>query len=168
MLQIAYRQLSQHHLKLSPAQMQYQLQHLLMILLVITSTHNCLLLLNTFRLLDRSTSHCLLFLKYLLNQETSCVLVWNFIALILFRSILKNYIVTTFILMLLLKMLFLIMEIYQPCKKNRNTTPVPRPSLFGQVMHMDIVFGPEVAISNIHYALLFTDRFSRMTYIYPL
>jgi len=35
-------------------------------------------------------------------------------------------------------------------------------------MHMDIVFGPEVAISNIHYALLFTDRFSRMTYIYPL
>lgn len=77
-------------------------------------------------------------------------------------------VVTTFILMLLLKMLFLIMEIYQPCKKNRNTTPVPRPSLFGQVMHMDIVFGPEVAISNIHYALLFTDRFSRMTYIYPL
>jgi len=77
-------------------------------------------------------------------------------------------VVTTFILMLLLQMLFLIMEIYKPCKKNRNTTPVPRPSLFGQVMHMDIVFGPEAAISNIHYALLFTDRFSRMTYIYPL
>jgi hypothetical protein len=35
-------------------------------------------------------------------------------------------------------------------------------------MHMDIVFGPEVAIGNIHFGLLFTDRFSRMTYIYPL
>jgi hypothetical protein len=35
-------------------------------------------------------------------------------------------------------------------------------------MHMDIVFGPDVAIGNIHYGLLFTDRFSRMTYLYPL
>ena len=53
-------------------------------------------------------------------------------------------------------------------KKPRNTTPVPRSSFFGQVMHMDIVFGPEVAIGNVHFGLLFTDRFSRMTYIYPL
>jgi len=53
-------------------------------------------------------------------------------------------------------------------KKPRNTTPVPRSSFFGQVMHMDIVFGPEVAIGNIHFGLLFTDRFSWMTYIYPL
>jgi len=36
------------------------------------------------------------------------------------------------------------------------------------VFHIDIVFGPEVAIGNVHYGLLFTDRFSRMTYIYPL
>jgi hypothetical protein len=53
-------------------------------------------------------------------------------------------------------------------KKPRNTTPVPRSSFFGQVMHMDIVFGPELAIGNIHFGLLFTDRFSWMTYIYPL
>jgi len=33
---------------------------------------------------------------------------------------------------------------------------------------MDIVFGPEVALANVHYGLLFTDRFSRMTYLYPL
>jgi hypothetical protein len=33
---------------------------------------------------------------------------------------------------------------------------------------MDIVFGPEVALGNVHYGLLFMDRYSRMTYIYPL
>jgi len=35
-------------------------------------------------------------------------------------------------------------------------------------MHVDIVFGPEVSVGNIHYGLLFTDRYSRMTYLYPL
>jgi hypothetical protein len=53
-------------------------------------------------------------------------------------------------------------------KKARNTTPVPRSLAFGDVLHMDIVFSPEVSIGNIHYGLLFTDRHSRMTYIYPL
>jgi hypothetical protein len=53
-------------------------------------------------------------------------------------------------------------------KKNRNTTPVPRPSSFGDVIHLDIVFGPEVSIGNVHYALLFSDWYSRMNYIYPL
>jgi hypothetical protein len=53
-------------------------------------------------------------------------------------------------------------------KTPRNTTPVPRPSCFGEVMHMDIVFGPDIAVGNIHYGLLFTDRYSRMTYLYPL
>jgi hypothetical protein len=33
---------------------------------------------------------------------------------------------------------------------------------------MDIVFGPNIAIGNIHYGLLFTDTYSRMTYVYPL
>jgi hypothetical protein len=33
---------------------------------------------------------------------------------------------------------------------------------------MDIVFGPEVTLANVHYGLLFTDRFSHMTYLYPL
>jgi hypothetical protein len=54
-------------------------------------------------------------------------------------------------------------------KKNpQNTTPVARPQSFGDVIHMEIVFGPDIAIGNVHYSLLFTDRFSRMTYIYPL
>jgi hypothetical protein len=35
-------------------------------------------------------------------------------------------------------------------------------------MHLDIVFGPEVAIRDVHYALLFSDRYSRMNYVYPL
>jgi hypothetical protein len=52
-------------------------------------------------------------------------------------------------------------------KKNRNTTSVKRPMSFGDVIHMDIVFGPEVSIGNIHYGLLFTDCYSRMTYTYP-
>jgi hypothetical protein len=45
-------------------------------------------------------------------------------------------------------------------KKNRNTKPVPRSSYFGEIMHMEIVFGPEVALGNNHYGLLFTDHFS--------
>jgi hypothetical protein len=53
-------------------------------------------------------------------------------------------------------------------KKLRSTVPVQRPSHFADVMHMDIIFGPEISIGNIHYGLLFTDRFSRMTYLYPL
>ncbi len=53
-------------------------------------------------------------------------------------------------------------------KTPRNTTPVPRSNAFGDVIHMDIVFGPEVALANVHYGLLFTDRYSCMTYIYPL
>jgi hypothetical protein len=53
-------------------------------------------------------------------------------------------------------------------KKDRNTTPVSRPLQFADIMHMDIVFGPDMAIGNVHYGLLFTDRFSRMTYMYPL
>jgi hypothetical protein len=53
-------------------------------------------------------------------------------------------------------------------KTPHNTTPVPRPESFGDVMHIDIFFGPEVAIGNIYYGLSFTDRFSRMNYLYPL
>jgi hypothetical protein len=53
-------------------------------------------------------------------------------------------------------------------KSPRNTTPAPQPSHFAEVVHMDIVFGPEVALGDIHYALLLTDRYSRMTYLYPL
>jgi len=53
-------------------------------------------------------------------------------------------------------------------KKDRNTVPVVRPTAFGDVVHLDIVFGPEISIGNIHYGLLCVDRFSRMTYLYPL
>jgi len=53
-------------------------------------------------------------------------------------------------------------------KVPRNTKPVERPSQFLDVVHMDIVFGPEVSLGNIHYGLLFSDRYSRMNYIYPL
>lgn len=53
-------------------------------------------------------------------------------------------------------------------KKDRNTDPVPRPSKFGEVIHVDIVFGPEISVGNIHYGLLFVDCFSRMSYLYQL
>jgi len=53
-------------------------------------------------------------------------------------------------------------------KTPRNTTPVARPASFGDVIHVDIVFGPKVALANVHYGLIFTDRFSWMTYIFPL
>jgi hypothetical protein len=53
-------------------------------------------------------------------------------------------------------------------KKARNTNPVSRPLQFGDVIHMDIVFGPEMAIGNVHYGLLLSDCFSRMNYLYPL
>ena len=49
-----------------------------------------------------------------------------------------------------------------------NTHPAFHPSSVGEVMDMDIIFGPEVSIRNIRYGLLFTDRFSRITYLYPL
>ncbi len=53
-------------------------------------------------------------------------------------------------------------------KTPRNTTPIPRPSNLGDVIHMDIVFGPDVSLGNIHYGLMFSDRATRMTFIYPL
>ncbi len=53
-------------------------------------------------------------------------------------------------------------------KTPRNTTPVQRPAGFGDVIHVDIVFGPKVALANVHYGIIFTDRFSRMTYRFPL
>jgi hypothetical protein len=53
-------------------------------------------------------------------------------------------------------------------KSPRNTTPFDRPLHFGDIIHTDVVFGPAISVGNIHYGLLFTDRFSRMTCIYPL
>ena len=53
-------------------------------------------------------------------------------------------------------------------KKDRSTAPVQRPEKFGDVFHIDIVFGPDISIGNVHYGLICVDRFSRMTYVYPL
>jgi len=53
-------------------------------------------------------------------------------------------------------------------KKPRTTNPVPRPAAFLDVVHVDIVLSPEVSLGNVHYGLLFSDRYSRMSYIYPL
>jgi len=53
-------------------------------------------------------------------------------------------------------------------KKDRNTVPVPHPQQFGDVFHMDIVFSPEISVGNIHYSLRCVDRYSQMTYLYPL
>jgi hypothetical protein len=33
---------------------------------------------------------------------------------------------------------------------------------------MEILFGPDIAIGNIHYGILFTNWYSCMTYLYPL
>jgi len=51
-------------------------------------------------------------------------------------------------------------------KVPRNTTPVVCPSQFTDVIHMDIGFGLEMSLGNVHYGLIFTDRYSHMTYIY--
>jgi hypothetical protein len=53
-------------------------------------------------------------------------------------------------------------------QSSRNTHPVPCPNHFGDMIHMDIVFGTDISIGNVHYGLLFMDQYSHMTYIYPL
>jgi hypothetical protein len=53
-------------------------------------------------------------------------------------------------------------------KKPRSTTWVPCSESFADIMDMDIIFGPEISVRNVHYGLLFTNCFSRMTYLYPL
>ena len=42
-------------------------------------------------------------------------------------------------------------------KKDRNTKPVPRSTKFADVVHLDIVFGPEVSVGNVHYGLICVD-----------
>jgi len=53
-------------------------------------------------------------------------------------------------------------------KKDRNTIAVARPNRFGDVFHIDTVFSPEISVGNIHHGLLCVDRYSQMTYLYPL
>jgi hypothetical protein len=49
-----------------------------------------------------------------------------------------------------------------------DTKSVPRPQHFGEVIHVDIVFGSKVSIGNIPYGIFFTDPFSCMAYLYQL
>jgi hypothetical protein len=53
-------------------------------------------------------------------------------------------------------------------RKDHNTKPVPHPCHFSDVVHLDIVFGPDIAIGYIHYGLLCIDHYSLMSYLYPL
>ena len=53
-------------------------------------------------------------------------------------------------------------------KNNKNTSPLPLPNQFGQVMHMDILFGSRTAIAGIKYALFIVDRATRQKFILPL
>ena len=42
-------------------------------------------------------------------------------------------------------------------KRPRNTTPIPLPSKFGEVIHMDIGFGSKTAITGVKYCLFLID-----------
>ena len=53
-------------------------------------------------------------------------------------------------------------------KKNRNTSPTPKPSNFADICHWDIVYGNGRAIGGIYYALHIVCRKIRAAFIYPL
>ena len=53
-------------------------------------------------------------------------------------------------------------------KRPRNTAPIPRGSTFGDTVHCDIVFGPQVGHGGISHALLLVDRHSRCKFMFPL
>ncbi len=53
-------------------------------------------------------------------------------------------------------------------KSPRSTHPVLQPENFGDLIHMDNVFGTDISIGNVHYGFLFTDWYSHITCIHPL
>ena len=53
-------------------------------------------------------------------------------------------------------------------KSKRNTTPINLPTKFGDVVHMDILYGSATAHGQIKYALYLIDRASRYKAIYPI
>ena len=53
-------------------------------------------------------------------------------------------------------------------KSKRQTTPVTLPTQFGDVVHMDILYGSATAHGQIKYALYLVDRATRYKAIYPL
>ena len=53
-------------------------------------------------------------------------------------------------------------------KTKRNTNPLPLPQSFGDVMHMDIIYGTVTAIEGYRYALFIVDRATRARFILPM
>ena len=53
-------------------------------------------------------------------------------------------------------------------KSNRNTTPLTLPSTFGDIVHMDILYGSATAHGQIKYALYIIDRATRYKAIFPI
>ena len=53
-------------------------------------------------------------------------------------------------------------------KSKRNTTPLTLTKTFGDIVHMDILYGSATAHDQIKYALYFIDRDTRYKAIYPL
>ena len=52
-------------------------------------------------------------------------------------------------------------------QSKRNTTPLPLPHSFGDVMHMDIIYGTVTAIEGYRYALFIVDRATQTRFILP-
>ena len=53
-------------------------------------------------------------------------------------------------------------------RSKRNTTPLPLPHAFGDIMHMDIIFGSVTAIEGFRYGLFIVDRATRCRFILPM
>ena len=53
-------------------------------------------------------------------------------------------------------------------KSQQNKQPLPLPSNFLDVVHIDIVFGVQTAIGGIFYKLFIVDRKTRSKFIYLL
>jgi len=53
-------------------------------------------------------------------------------------------------------------------KPRRNTTPLNLPEKFGDLIHMDILFGSGTSIGGYRYALFLVDRATRQKFAYPM
>eukprot|EP00957_Ditylum_brightwellii_P062101 4713278-Ditylum_brightwellii.AAC.1 len=53
-------------------------------------------------------------------------------------------------------------------KSKCNTSPIAKPSNFGDVVHFDIVYGTGTAIRGYRYALWLVDRATQFAFQYPL
>jgi len=53
-------------------------------------------------------------------------------------------------------------------KPKRNTTPLNLPEQFGDLIHMDILFGSGTSIGGYRYALFLVDRATRQKFVYPM